>query len=62
MSEREEVFKPLKVVSVGNSIALIIPRQWRKVFEQKDVYGIWKVVRDQEGNMIRIEVSFQEGK
>ena len=51
-----------KVVCVGNSICLIIPKQWRKLFEQKEVYGVWKVVRDEEGNMIRIEVSFQEGE
>ena len=49
-----------KVVDVGNSICLIIPRQWKKLFEQKEVHGIWKVIRDEEGNMVRVEVSFQE--
>ena len=62
-NETTEKYKPKKVVRVGNSVALIVPYQWRKQFEQiGNVYGIWKVVRDKEGNQIRIEVSFQEGK
>lgn len=65
MSENETVeeFRPRKVVQVGNSIALIVPYQWKKQFEQiGNVYGVWKVIRDKEGNQIRIEVSFKEGK
>jgi hypothetical protein len=65
MTENETVeqYKPKKVVQVGNSMALIVPPQWRKQFKEiGNVYGVWKVVRDKEGNQIRIEVSFQQGK
>jgi len=54
-------YSPKKVVQVGNSIALIIPPEWRKILLEQNAYGIWKVITDKDGNQ-RIEVSFQKGK
>lgn len=63
LTENIEVkeYSPRKVVRVGNSIALIVPSEWRKILLEQNAYGIWKIITDKDGNQ-RIEVSFQKGK
>jgi len=63
MTENVEVkeYPPRKVVSVGNSIALILPSEWRKILFEQNAYGVWRIVTDKDGNQ-RIEVIFQKGR
>jgi len=61
LTENIKEYAPRKVVRVGNSIALILPSQWKHLFEQQNIYGIWVVITDKDDNQ-RIEVIFQKGK
>lgn len=51
-----------KVVQIGNSCALIIPKVYKKaLFDDNITYGTWIVTKDDEGD-IHVEVKFSFAK